>query len=108
MAFCRFSGAGGAQANDSGEAVAGELVADEQIHLVLRNVVGRDIMPEDLDTTLGLVMEEMSENAEQYAGIIREIREKYLYNFTNSGAVGAAYVIEQLKALDEKRKETSN
>ena len=76
----------------------------ERPDIQLRSVVGVDLMPETLEETLRPAVERFTADAEQWHERIVEVRERYIYNFGHSGEVGAAYILERLKAFEAERK----
>ena len=71
--------------------------------IALRNVVGRDLMPETLSETLKLTVDEFIDQADQYREVIRQTRDRYIYNFGHSGEAGAQYILGRLTAFEAER-----
>lgn len=84
---------------------ADRVKSGEQLDITLRNIIGRDIMPEDLPTALIRVVDEMFDNSEKYRQIIRDTRDKYIYHFGHSGEIGAEYIISRLRIIENSRRQ---
>lgn len=80
---------------------------EDRPDIMLRNVVGVDLMPDTLEETLKPAVERFTADAEQWRACIVETRERYIYNFGHSGEVGAAYILKRLEeyAAERQRKE---
>jgi hypothetical protein len=78
---------------------------DNQPDIVLRNVIGRDLMPETLEETLVPTVEDFTKNSEAFRETIVQTRDRFVYNFGRSGEVGADYIIGRLEAFRQKRLE---
>lgn len=76
-----------------------------QLDITLRNVLGRDLMPETLEETLVPAVEDFTKNSEAFHETIVLTRDRFVYNFGHSGEVGAAYIIKRLEEFRLKRLE---
>ena len=63
--------------------------------IVIRDQVGISMEPNQLQNINDVVQKLLGENAYSKESI-KEIREKYLYNISNSAEVGANYIINRL------------
>lgn len=81
-----------------------EKLGIEPLEFSLRSQVGIRIAPdklEGLDERIRTLLTQAPEYQEQ----IRTLREKYIANFGESGPIGGRYILRQLKARQENKKE---
>ena len=81
-----------------------EKLGIEPLEFALRSQVGIQVDPKALDT-LPEQLEQLLEQGSRYKEQILAIREKYIANFGQSGAVGGKYILSQLKARQKEKKE---
>lgn len=74
------------------------------IDIELRDRVGRSIELDKLDQIAEAVEELLNSSAFSKESL-QKIREEYLYNIGNSGAVGVAYIMERLAYFEKKHDE---
>lgn len=74
------------------------------VEIGLRDEIGKSINKEDLDNVASVV-DELIENQEEYAKVIKEKFASFLFNHGKAGEVGAKYI---LTTLAKKQKENKN
>ena len=86
--------------------VVGENALESDEHrpdILLRNVIGCDLMPETLSETLAPAVERFTTEAASYHDAICAARDQYVYNFGRSGEIGAKYILDRLAAYEAER-----
>ena len=81
-----------------------EKLGIEPLEFSLRSQVGIRIDPADM-TDLDEKLRTLLESGPEYQQRIQSLREKYIANFGESGPIGGRYILRQLKARQEKKKE---
>jgi len=76
----------------------------EPLEFSLRSQVGIQTDYKDLTGLRGRI-DELLQNSQAYADKILDIREQYIAHFGSSGQIGGKYILSQLKARQEKKKE---
>ncbi len=81
-----------------------EKLGIQPLEFALRDQVGVRVDPSALETLPDKIAM-LLENGGEFAERIENIRETYIANFGSSGAVGGKYILGQLKARQERKKE---
>lgn len=67
------------------------------LNLSLRSEIGIQMEKEEVADKISMEIERMLENHTSYEKKIKEIEEKYIFNFGMSGLIGASYIIARLR-----------
>lgn len=67
------------------------------LDILLRNVVGKSVKPEDTDA-IREAAAYLIGHSEEYKTIIQDAREEHIYHFMKSAEVGGKYILSRLKA----------
>lgn len=84
-----------------------EKLAIEPLEFALRDQVGIRVDPKELSGLSDRLRELLAEGA-AWSGKIEDIRNTYISNFGQSGAVGGRYILRRLKERQQKTKEKQN
>ncbi|MBN7774041.1 membrane protein insertase YidC [Clostridium aminobutyricum] len=67
------------------------------LSLTLRNVIGIQLEKSEVSNQIFTSIQTLLRNKTEYQKQIKEIEEKYIFNFGRSGMIGASYIIARLK-----------
>ena len=73
-----------------------DLIKTKPINITLRNVIGKSIAPENIET-LNSVVDELFENLDEYKKVITETHREHVFNIGKSSRLCGKYIIKSLE-----------
>ena len=71
--------------------------------ITIRDKIGKELNMDEINKC-GNIVEEFIKNKNDYQMRLKEIREQSVFNIGKSAEVGAAYIIERLKKIEQDKK----